>query len=874
MKKILFAFALLGASCSSSHFISEHAERAAVQGDFNARLQQLPRSGISEVAADKGDKTVAEALQFLYAYMPLADVADYPVAFHRAGVETALRTRNEMPWGKLVPDREFRHFVLPMRVNNEHLDSFRTMYYEELKARVQSLNMEQAVLEVNHWCHEHVTYTPSDARTSSPVASIRTAYGRCGEESTLLVSALRTVGIPARQVYTPRWAHTDDNHAWVEAWVDGKWHFLGACEPEAVLDLGWFNAPAARGLLMHTKVFGRYAGPEEVISTTPNYTEINVVGNYADTARAVVTVVDGNGNPVPDARVDFRIYNYAEFYPAVSKRTADDGTAALTAGKGDMLVWASKDGRFGYGKLSFGKQDALRIVLAYDGTYTASAPIDIVPPVEKRADVAVSEELQAINQRRLATEDSIRRAYVSTFPDAPRRAAILAEAGVLQPEADGLLTASRGNYAAIAAFLRATSPALKERAVALLGVISEKDLRDTPAEVLADHLRHTPEVSTPLFDRYILNPRVTTELLTPYKSFFRKVLPESLANDFRRHPDHFVRWCTDSLALRDDINRMGVPVSPEGVWNTRCTDAPSRNVFFVSVLRTLGVPARVDVVTGKLQYAADGLTWTDVSFDAAAEAQPQGYVTASYTPTAMLDNPQYYSHFTLSHFEDGTYSLLNFPEGESGSWAQLLRQPMSLDAGGYLLTTGTRLASGGVLGNTTFFTVTPGDTTRLELTMRDDPEEVKVIGNLNSEALFRMADKAEPQSLLSVTGRGYYVVALLGEGQEPTNHALRDLAAVRADLEKWGRKLVLLFPDDEQLRKFRVADFPALPENVVWGVDQTGSIGHEMVQNLKVPETNALPVFVIADTFNRVVFVSHGYTIGLGEQLMKIIRKL
>lgn len=273
MKKILFAFALLGASCSSSHFITEHAERAAVQGDFNARLQQLPRSGISEVAADKGDKTVAEALQFLYAYMPLADVADYPVAFHRAGVETALRTRNEMPWGKLVPDREFRHFVLPMRVNNEHLDSFRTMYYEELKARVQSLNMEQAVLEVNHWCHEHVTYTPSDARTSSPVASIRTAYGRCGEESTLLVSALRTVGIPARQVYTPRWAHTDDNHAWVEAWVDGKWHFLGACEPEAVLDLGWFNAPAARGLLMHTKVFGRYAGPEEVISTTPNYTD-------------------------------------------------------------------------------------------------------------------------------------------------------------------------------------------------------------------------------------------------------------------------------------------------------------------------------------------------------------------------------------------------------------------------------------------------------------------------------------------------------------------------------------------------------------------------------------------------------------------------
>lgn len=59
-----------------------------------------------------------------------------------------------------------------------------------------------------------------------------------GEESTFLVAALRSVGIPARQVYTPRWAHTDDNHAWVEAWADGKWYFLGACEPEPVLISG------------------------------------------------------------------------------------------------------------------------------------------------------------------------------------------------------------------------------------------------------------------------------------------------------------------------------------------------------------------------------------------------------------------------------------------------------------------------------------------------------------------------------------------------------------------------------------------------------------------------------------------------------------
>ena len=188
--------------------------------------------------------------------------------------------------GKNVTDELFRHFVLPIRVNNENLDDSRKVFYGELKERVKGLSMKDAILEVNHWCHEKVVYRPSDARTSSPLASVKTAYGRCGEESTFTVAALRSVGIPARQVYTPRWAHTDDNHAWVEAWADGEWYFFGACEPEPVLNLGWFNAPASRGMLMHTKVFGRYNGPEEIMLETPNYTEINVIGNYAPTAKS------------------------------------------------------------------------------------------------------------------------------------------------------------------------------------------------------------------------------------------------------------------------------------------------------------------------------------------------------------------------------------------------------------------------------------------------------------------------------------------------------------------------------------------------------------------------------------------------------------
>ena len=43
---------------------------------------------------------------------------------------------------------------------------------------------------------------------------------------------------------------------------------------------------------------------------------------------------------------------------------------------------------------------------------------------------------------------------------------------------------------------------------------------------------------------------------------------------------------------------------------------------------------------------------------------------------------------------------------------------------------------------------------------------------------------------------------------------------------------------------------------------------------MKLSNKTILPMFIIGDTFNRVVFVSQGYTIGLGEQLMKVIQML
>ncbi len=875
MKKISILLGIimtLAVSCDRSpRLISDKKEREAVMADFEARRADIAQPDLFKIFDRELNDQQREALSFLYAYMPLADIADHSGDFFLENIECSFRAREEMPWGQDIPEREFRHFVLPIRVNNEDLDNSRMVFYEELRERVKNLSLYDAVLEVNHWCHEKVTYKPSDSRTSSPLASVKTAYGRCGEESTFTVAALRSVGIPARQVYTPRWAHTDDNHAWVEAWVDGEWYFLGACEPAAVLNLAWFNAPASRGMLMHTKVFGRYSGPEEVMYRTPRYTEINVIDNYAPTAEIDVTVQDENGKTVEGAKVEFKIYNYAEFYSVAKKVSDSEGHASLTAGKGDMVVWASKDGRFGYEKVSFGTDATVTIVLGKEAE--GSLDLDVTPPAEGANIPEVSEELQAETGRRLAQEDSIRNAYEATFMNEKISIQMADRMGIDHETAKEIFIGSRGNHREIISFLTTTPPEKRKEAIDLLQQISQKDLRDVSRKVLDDHYATRLCPDTKNFSKYVRNPRVSNEMLTPYKSFFRDMVPDAQESVYQSDPSKLIEWVKDSIRIDSECNLGGSPITPIGVWKTRMADPHSRDIFFVSMARSMGIPSRIDPVTGKVQILK-GDTTSDVDFE---EEQPQqqatGFLTIGYNPIKTLSNPKYYTHFTISKLTgEGSLRLLEYDESES--WESLFRKGVELDEGDYLLVSGTRLAKGGVLAHLEFFSIESGKTTEVPLIMRESEDEIQVIGSFNSENIYKRVTDNEETSVLATTGRGYFALMVMKTGQEPGNHALMDLAAVKEDFEKWNRKMIILFPDEENYRNFKPDDYPELPSNVSFGIDTDGDIQKEIAENMKLPDASTLPMVIIADTFNRVVFISQGYTIGLGEQILATANKL
>ena len=834
MRRILgWAIALLVATgCGGGHFIKDRAFRKTVEADYAARTQLGGLDSLMALPEGIG-RAEREALEFLYAYMPLADLVDQPADYWLENVQAAFRARVEMPWS--IPEREFRHFVLPVRVNNENLDGHRQVFYEELKPRLEGLTLQEAILEVNHWCHEKVTYQPSDARTSSPLNTVKNALGRCGEESTLTVAALRAVGIPARQVYTPRWAHTDDNHAWVEAWADGRWWFLGACEPEPVLNLGWFNAPASRALLMHTRVFGKYDGPEEVVLQGPNYTEINLIDNYASTGCAQFEVLKADGSPAAGARVDFCIYNYAEFYPAVSKYADAEGRTFLSAGRGDMLAWASLDGAYGYAKVRFGTDENVTIVLSNP---TETAFFEMVPPAEQVELPEVSPEQRALNDSRLAYEDSLRHAYEATFLTLDEARIFAGDQGFGEAMAERLVRA-RGNWATLENFLARADD--KARAEEVLSSLSTKDLHDITPELLEDYYAAEP----------FLGARTEDEYLSSVYGFFQVERKDATLED---------------VQLYEEPGAWRIPASPEGSWKAGMADRRSLELYTVALQRARGQEARKDPVTGKLQLLRDGV-WLDFS-ESPAEA-PKGTLFLDYQPTEVIGNPKYYSHFTLSRIEDGRPSLLSFDEGEvdmggGTDWAHAFRGGVRLDAGDYLLVSGNRLSDGSVPVTLRFFTLEEGAALHQELRIETGGSGAPIIGTFDCES--KVFVDGESVSILSLTGRGCYALALLDPGKEPTDHALRDLAAEREGLEAWGRPILLLCPTEAALERLRQeleeGRYGQLPATVLLGV----------APDLAIPgqSRDLRPVVLVADSFNRTFFLSEGYTIGLGARIAQL----
>ena len=623
-------------------FVVQENLKEKILQQYHRNMSQYPQKQV-EVEQWLSDKSACHSLclKFLYGHMPFIDIVSFSVETIAGYVTAALQAYEQIPYVRTIPQDIFLTYVVSHRVNSECLDGSRPTLMEMIKPQVMDKSMQEAALAVNYWCYSQATYTPADDRTLGPLSIMRRTLGRCGEESVLCVAAMRSVGIPARQCYAPRWSHCDDNHAWVEVWIDGKWHYMGACEPEPVLDKGWFTAASSRAMLVHTKCWSDFEESPNVTYTTPMYGRVNCTATYADT-KVLRVKVSENGAPVPGVKVRFQIVNYSELFTLYEDTTDREGCARFETGLGDLCVYVYHNGRIHLQKVDMRLQDSVVLDLAEAFSIDElpdTIAMDLVAPVG-RSDV-VAETENAAHESKMAACEAIRNCFKATFWNADNGSV-----------ADMARREAAGNLPEIQRFLdnEKYNHFQKEQ---ILSTLRTKDFVDITCQTLLDALDHAEpfrkQYPEDIFRNYILAPRIADEMLLPERSKIRALFPDGFQD-----AKAVLKWMQENMQILPDRSAYAYYPSAYGCLYYRQTGQYCFDMIFVAVCRAFGFPARLAPDTREGQWLDDAGCWHSVRV---TEDIPTVTLTLNNNTGKKLN---YFEHFSIGYWNGRDFDSLQY----------------------------------------------------------------------------------------------------------------------------------------------------------------------------------------------------------------------
>jgi predicted esterase len=216
--------------------------------------QALKRAGTGRAELEKAlrDVPVKErpGMAFLIANMPERDLRSLKADFLLENVALAYKVREEVKWGRAIPEDIFLNDVLAYANLDETREAWRKPLMDLCLPLVKDCQTpSEAAQKLNATIFTKLNVKYSTKRKKphqSPQESIEQGLASCSGLSVLLSDACRSVCVPARLAGVPNWYNNRGNHTWVEIW-DGRWHFTGAAEPDPKgLDRGWFVGDAAK----------------------------------------------------------------------------------------------------------------------------------------------------------------------------------------------------------------------------------------------------------------------------------------------------------------------------------------------------------------------------------------------------------------------------------------------------------------------------------------------------------------------------------------------------------------------------------------------------------------------------------------------------
>lgn len=849
---------------------SEHLQRYA-QEKYDLKLPFLGNLR-GEIEKAMGNCTPREQvlMKFLYGTMPVRDGGEYDFDLFLGFVRHSITVYDHMEWCREIPEDIFLHHILYYRINTENIEDCRGFFYDKLIDRIKGLSVREAVLEINYWCAENGTYEASDNRTISPVTVYKSGKGRCGEESTFAVTAFRSVGIPARQVYTPRWAHCDDNHAWVEVFVEGKWHFLGACEPEEVMDKGWFTNASSRALLVHTRTFSDYSGDSETecLGHDDLMVYYNGTATYALTKPCEIQVLDEERKPAENVHVSFEILNMAEYCSVVNLYTDRDGKVSVTMGLGDVHVRAMKNGLCCEAWISPEDGEGT-LVLKREGEKSGKdvwVDADVRAPKDYPMNpVALTKEQKERNRKRINEANQMRENRIAGY--------FREEEASLYPEETEILRLSAGNFDEIYKFLsKDQNPDRK----AMLHSLTVKDYKDARADILESHLEGAAAYrkewekngDPDIYVKYILCPRILLEEITDYRCFIENFFNEEEKESFRKQPEAIWKYVKQHIVFEPKLDYKTICSTPVGSLKLLQSNPLSQRILFVAICRTLGIPSRINPVNLEAEvYEAGRFASISGADEIIKDRTQESGKLVLYGETDSLWT--YYQTWTIGRLKGGQFVSLDYTGVKfSGG---ILR--LDLEPGIYRLITSVRLPSGNQNASEYVFELKKDEEKSVDMRLRSGSLEDMLVENMldDFEVTVKEESGKEQRVPASVLMEGNAnILAILSEGQEPTEHVLNEMLEQKNTLSSLKARIIFLLQGEMSLKNRTIGKvLEAIPGIKVGYISFDDTV--EPLARRMYVDPEKLPLLIVTDSGLKAVYGCSGYNVGSVDLMVKLL---
>ncbi len=802
--------------------LKRYKEHLACIPDIQYDIEQK----LSTYGADE-----ALAVKYLYGTMPYSDMGNYSFETFLDYALHGVFLWNTLESVRKLSEEIFLNYVLYHRVNEEEIRPCRSFFYEKINDIIKVADSRRTALEINYWCAQEVTYQSTDNRTLSARAVFDRGNGRCGEESTFTVNVLRSAGIPARQVYAPKWSHCDDNHAWVEVLIDGVWCFLGACEPAEILNAGWFTHAASRAMMVHSRVFDMPLKDQQITEKNGIVSVINELERYASVKKITVEVLDENEQPVKGAEVYFEVINYSAYSSVAKCITNDFGKVRLTTGLGSLHIytmWEDKSAEIWMDT----RNEASRVLkLKKAQVKEGWTYFDMFAPSDTPVHTALPTKGQKLAAREKIKRASILRKHKVENWENPENSKFLEEK-------------KYENYRRM-----------------MLEILTQKDQTDLNSDVLEEHLEYAVsyEKKYPLeiFVPYVLNPRIADEVIGKYRAAVESAFSVVEKENMRRNPRQIWDIIEERIKSCPSGENDDLITVPAAALELGIASQKSKEILFVAIARTLGVPSRLSQTTQSMEY------FDDNKF---VEVLPENRADCVLILQAGTDIVWNYSqNWSIARLSGKTYDTLTLSDE---LWKND-KITLALKAGTYRLLTSKRLPNGNIFASQYDFCIKTEEKRTVRLNMRSaDLADMMVKIPLPEFSLYNVGGHEVKSDKLMNGNKQVFM--FLEVSEEPTEHILNEMLENSEAFEKCSSRIVFILRSTKDLEDPTLSKVLSSFTGIKLYYD-TFEENLELLGRRMYVDFERLPLIFVTDAEHNGIYAASGYNVGTGSILLELM---